>query len=127
MKFVDWISMCITSASFSVQVNGELAGYFQSQRGLRQGCSLAPYLFVICMNVLSKMLDRSAKRGEMGYHPKCRNIDLTHMCFADDLMIFADGTEHSVEGILRVFDEFDKMSGLKISKEKSVLFMAGST
>lgn len=126
-KFIGWISRCITSASFSVQVNGELAGYFQSKRGLRQGCSLSPYLFVLCMNVLSKMLDRAAKRGEMGYHPKCKNIDLTHLCFADDLMIFADGTKHSVEGILRVFEEFDKMSGLKISKEKSVLFMAGST
>lgn len=31
-KFINWISFCITSASFSVQVNGELAGYFQSKR-----------------------------------------------------------------------------------------------
>lgn len=34
-KFIKWISLCITTASFSVQVNGELAGYFQSSRGLR--------------------------------------------------------------------------------------------
>lgn len=41
-------------------------------------------------------------------------------------MIFADGKKKSVEGILRVFEEFDKMSGLKISMEKSSLFIAGS-
>ncbi|WZZ15546.1 hypothetical protein YC2023_108635 [Brassica napus] len=125
-KFISWIARCVTSASFSVLVNGELAGYFQSRRGLRQGCSLSPYLFVICMNVLSKLLDAAAFKGEIGYHLKCKNIDLTHLCFADDLMIFADGTKHSVEGILRVFEKFDKKSsGLKISMEKSVLFMAG--
>ncbi|XP_056842877.1 uncharacterized protein LOC130495492 [Raphanus sativus] len=124
-RFIHWISLCITTASFSVQVNGELAGYFQSKRGLRQGCSLSPYLFVICMNVLSRMIDEAAKKGKIGFHPKCKNIDLTHLCFADDLMIFADGTKRSVEEILRVFDAFDKMSGLRISLEKSTLFLAG--
>ena len=124
--FIHWISLCITTASFSVQVNGELTGYFQSKRGLRQGCSLSPYLFIICMNVLSKMLDGAAAKGVIGYHPKCKNIDLTHLCFADDLMVFTDGTQKSIEGILGVFEEFDKMSGLKISMEKSTLFMAGN-
>lgn len=52
-RFIHWIKLCITTPSFSVQVQGELAGYFQSSRGLRQGCSLSPYLFVLCMNVLS--------------------------------------------------------------------------
>lgn len=122
---VHWISLCITTASFSVQINGELAWYFQSARGLRQGCSLSPYLFVISMNVLSKMLDTAAKKEEIGYHPRCKNIDLTHLCFADDLMVFSDGKKSSVEGILRVFQKFDKMTGLKISLEKSTLFMAG--
>ena len=45
-KFIHWISLCVTTASFSVQVNGELAGYFQSKRGLRQGCALSPYFFI---------------------------------------------------------------------------------
>ncbi|CAL9233409.1 unnamed protein product, partial [Arabidopsis halleri] len=42
-QYVKWIQTCISTASFSVQVNGELAGYFGSERGLRQGCSLSPY------------------------------------------------------------------------------------
>ena len=124
-KFIHWITLCISTASFSVQINGELAGYFQSTRGLRQGCSLSPYLFVISMNVLSKMIDEAARRKKIGYHPSCKNLDLTHLCFADDLMVFSDGTKRSVEGILEVFEKFDKMTGLKISLEKSTLFMAG--
>ncbi|XP_048637534.1 uncharacterized protein LOC106355467 [Brassica napus] len=40
--------------------------------------------------------------------------------------VFADGTRNSIEGILREFDDFDRMSGLKISMEKSTLFMAGN-
>lgn len=56
---------------------------------------------------------------------KCKNIGLTHLCFADDLMVFIEGSRRSVEEILRVFEEFDRMSGLKISLEKSTLFMAG--
>ena len=31
-KFIHWITLCISTASFSVQINGELAGYFQSRR-----------------------------------------------------------------------------------------------
>lgn len=61
-KFIHWINLCISTASFSVQVNGELADYFQSTRGLRQGCSLSPYLFVLCMNVLSKLIDEAAEK-----------------------------------------------------------------
>lgn len=124
-KFIYWIRLCIATASFSVQVNGELAGFFRSEWGLRQGCSLSPYLFVLCMNVLSKMIDEAAISRKIGYHPRCQNIPLTHLCFADDLMVFTDGKQRSIEGILKVFDIFSRYSGLKISLEKSTLFMAG--
>lgn len=78
------------------------------------------------MNVLLKLLDEVAREGKFGYYSKCKNIDFIYLCFADDLMVFADGIKKSIEGILRVFEDFDIMSGLKISKEKSVLFMAGN-
>lgn len=126
-QFIHWVKLCVTTASFLVQVNGELTGYFGSERGLRQGCSLLPYLFVISMNVLSKMLDKAALDRKFGYHPKCKNIKLTHLCFADDLMVFTDGRQHSMEGIISFFDEFVCVSGLHISIEKSTLYMAGVT
>lgn len=124
-QFIHWINLCISTPSFSIQVNGELAGFFRSERGLRQGCSLSPYLFVICMYILSKMLDKAAVEGSFGYHPSCRNMRLTHLCFADDIMVFADGRGRSMEGILEVFSQFAKGSGLNISLEKSTLFTTG--
>lgn len=78
-QFIHWISLCISTPSFSVQVNGELSGYFQSKRGLRQGCSLSPYLFVIVMDVLSKLLDKAAHAQNFGYHPRCKGLSLTHV------------------------------------------------
>lgn len=119
------IKKCIELASFSVQINGELAGYFNSKRGLQQGCALSPYLYVICMQVLSKLLDKAALQSRIGYHPYCKDLTLPHLCFADDVLVFSDGRKSSIEGILEVFKEFAKMPGLCISLEKSTLFLAG--
>ncbi|XP_048604603.1 uncharacterized protein LOC125582127 [Brassica napus] len=112
-KFVEWIMKCVELASFSVQVNGELAGYFNST--------------VICMQALSKLLDKAAEDRMIGYHPYCQDLKLTHLCFADDLLIFADGTQQSLEGIMQVFKRFAEISGLSISLEKSTLYIAGVT
>ena len=124
-RFIHWVKLCIATPSFSVQVNGELGGYFQSSRGLRQGCSLSPYLFVLCMNVLSHKIDKAVREKKFQFHPRCKALSLTHLCFADDLMIFVEGSKESIEGALSVFDEFTKWSGLSISIEKSTLYMAG--
>ncbi|KAL0844648.1 hypothetical protein Bca101_017894 [Brassica carinata] len=86
---------------------------------------LSPYLFVNCMNVLSHLLDKAAAEKIIGYHPRCQNILLTHLSFADDLLVFTDGTNHSIENVLKFFEDFAAISGLKISLEKSTLFTAG--
>ncbi|GJS10289.1 hypothetical protein Tco_0367085 [Tanacetum coccineum] len=54
-------------------------------------------------------------------------MNLTHLCFADDLMMFVEGDKWSIEGALAVFDDFAIHSGLRISLEKSTIYMAGIT
>lgn len=74
--------------------------------------------------VLSKLLDRSGQRHQLGYHPKCKNLGLTHLSSADDIMVFTDGKVRSIESIVDVFDYFAKISGLSISMEKSTIYYA---
>lgn len=65
--FIHWIYVCISTASFSVSVNGDLEGSFSSARGIRQGCSISPYIYVIINNVISKLLNKAALEGKIGF------------------------------------------------------------
>ncbi|XP_039072037.1 uncharacterized protein LOC120219279 [Hibiscus syriacus] len=89
------------------------------------GDPLSPYLFVLAINVLSSLLNLAASKGLSGYHPKCKKIGLTHLSFADDLLIFCKGNSDSVAGVLSVLDHFKDSSGLKINSSKCEIFHAG--
>jgi len=54
-------------------------------------------------------------------------MKLTHLCLADDLMVFVEGNKKSIEGVPEVFEDSAGHFGLKISLEKSTLYMAGVT
>ncbi|KAL0650270.1 hypothetical protein Bca4012_092961 [Brassica carinata] len=113
------LKACICSPSFMIGYNGSVQGYFKGRRGLRQGDPLSLYLFVIAMNVLSIMLNKAAQDLKINYHSKCSSSKLTHLCFADDLLIFIDGSLASVQNVLQILrikdlSTWNKASCLKL-------------
>ena len=66
-RWIRWIKRCITTASFSVLINGSPEGFFNSTRGLRQGDPLSPYLFVIGMEVFSNLVDKATLGGVLDW------------------------------------------------------------
>ncbi|KAL0759958.1 hypothetical protein Bca101_076108 [Brassica carinata] len=88
---------CLCTTNYTLGYNGTVNGYFKGRRGLRQGDPLSPYLFVIAMNCLSLMLNKMATDGYVEYHHNYRKIKLTHLSFADDLLIFIECSIESVQ------------------------------
>lgn len=123
--FLRWLRACVCTPSYMVGYNGTVNGYFKGTRGLRQGDPLSPYLFVIAMNCLSKLLTAASTEGRIGFHPKTASTRLTHLSFADDLLIFIDGSLSSVQNVLQVLHEFELRSGLAVSVQKSSFFSSG--
>lgn len=61
--FIQWISQCISTAYYSVIINGSLEGFFPGRRGLRQGDPISPYLFLIVMQGFSEIFKQKASRS----------------------------------------------------------------
>lgn len=49
-RFRGWIMQCIRSARFSILFQGSGDGFITPTRGIRQGCALSPYIFILCMH-----------------------------------------------------------------------------
>ncbi|CAH2936087.1 MAG: hypothetical protein CPSOU_6785 [uncultured Paraburkholderia sp.] len=123
--FVTWTMECVTTASYSIRVNGDSYGFFPGRKGLRQGDPISPYLFVLCMEYFTRLMKRYTADHPFNYHPRCGNLKITHLSYADDLMIFTRGDAPSVKQVWDCLTEFGRMSGLEANNHKTHIFMAG--
>ena len=97
----------------------------QYSRGLRQGDPISPYIFILCMEYLSTLINLKCEEGSWKKIKASRSgPGFSHIFFANDLLLFAKTDKRNVEAVVEVLDEFCKLSGLKISKEKSKIFFS---
>ena len=88
--------ICVTTPRFSIMVNGTPIVFFKSQRGLRQGGPMSPLLFALCMDYLDRVLRFVGEQDGFKYHIRCKNMKLTHLCFANDFLLLCNGYFRSI-------------------------------
>ncbi len=99
--------------------NGYLSEFFKVSRGVRQGCPLSPYLFILAIELLSHSI-RSNRliKGIVINHEEVKNT-----MFADDATFCMDGSKESLETLIYTIDNFANISGLRLNHSKSILFL----
>ncbi|KAL0415646.1 UNVERIFIED_CONTAM: hypothetical protein Slati_3396500 [Sesamum latifolium] len=83
----------VSTLSFSVALNGSLHRFFPGKKGLRQGNPTSSALFLLCMEFFSRLIKRNTSNSDFNFHPKCEKLKISHLLFADDLMLFSRGIQ----------------------------------
>lgn len=127
IQWINWIKECLSSPSFSVLINGTSSGFFGSNRGIRQGDPLSPYIFVMVMEFWSINMELANISGTIQNFKRARNLQVSHLLFADDLLVFCRANVRSFKGVSKLLNALELNTGLRINKAKSTCFFSRGT
>lgn len=118
--------MCIKTVKHYVLVNRGQVGFFSPRKGLRQGDPLSPFLFILAMEGLTRMLDRAKQlhwiQGfQVGRDPM-NTINVSHLLYADETLIFCEANKPQVQNLNITLLIFEDLSGLHINMLKIVIY-----
>ena len=122
-KFIQWVKLLFGNASAAVSINGSPGRSFKVERGVRQGCPLAPYLFLIVGEALTHIIKKAVKekklRGVMlpgGKKQQCISQ------YADNSSFMVKGDKRDIDELVKLLKTFSEASGMKINWDKSCAY-----
>ena len=119
-KWVQLIMACITTAHFSVRVNGNPTCYILPSRGLRQGDPLSPYLFLFCAEAEIEGIIRGVAASRGG---PC----ISHLLFADDNLLFCRASVKECQQVKSLLNLYEAALGKKVNTDKTSFFFSSNT
>ena len=119
---------CVTSPSFSILINGKPYGNLQPSRGICQGNPLLPYLFLLCAEGFTALIEKAVQERQIQGVSICRKAPkLTNLLFADDSLLFCQATHSEVTVIIEILQLYAGASSQSINLEKSSVYFSGNT
>lgn len=70
------------------------------------------------MEALSNLIEHTTGLSEFMLHPSCSNSRVMHLLFADDLLVFSDGSRHFLTDIKEIMNRFKSFSRLDMNPAK---------
>lgn len=111
-KWISIIMSYVTKGETVILWNGYPLDPIKARRGLSQGDPLSPYLFVLCLEFLSNLINEAVfKKKWTGIQSSRNGPTISHLFFADDLRFFVQADLHNANMIMEILEEFCGASG----------------
>ncbi|KAG7563755.1 Endonuclease/exonuclease/phosphatase superfamily [Arabidopsis suecica] len=121
-QWCQWIMKCVSSVTYSVLVNGSPTKKIYPQRGLRQGDPISPYLYLLCTEGLSSLLQAAMHTKSIkGFKASRGGPSISHMFFADDSLLFCQAAEEQCRHLLQILQDYAEASGQYVNFQKSAI------
>ncbi|PNW80320.1 hypothetical protein CHLRE_07g312701v5 [Chlamydomonas reinhardtii] len=117
--FLAWVKLLLTGTRSAALANGYLSAFVLIIAGVRQGCPLAPPLYLAPAQALFAYLDRA------GFGVSWADIRLVATAFADDAAPFLRRMAN-VPGFLAAMETFRAASGQRLNLDKVELLPIGA-
>ena len=122
-RWIQWLMSFISSPNFSILLNGIPSNPFNVSRGLRQGDPLSPFLFIIAVEGLGRLIKSKLQEGQLkGLNLWGPDLTLSHQQFVDDILLFFQAMLREAKAILSVLKDFMATSGTLINNDKSNVY-----
>jgi hypothetical protein len=125
---VKWIEMFLESIEYSVIVNGESVDPITLRRDLRQGGSISPYPFILCVEGFTQLIKKYEARGDIHGVKVCRGVpSISHLLFVDDGFLFFGADVREVQCMKKILQDHEHASGQAINFAKSEIYFSKNT
>lgn len=122
------LSYCLSSVRYKVIHGGKEMGPIVPSRGIRQGDPILPYLFIICHEGFTALINKYIKKG---WTHGCRVTNgapsISHMLFADDSYLHCKATTGEAFKVSQLLQDFEHASGQQVNRQKSSIFFSTNT
>ena len=122
-SIINWVKVLYCETESCVLNNGWSTNFFQTLRGVRQGCPLSPYLFILSAEVLAKAVRNNVNIKGISVD----NNEIKISQYADDTTLILDGSREALASALNLLEDFSKVSGLRLNNKKTEALWIGSS